>query len=276
MSLILLPGTELPARVGRVYHRPVPAEWRQQLDDAYPSNGLGFPWLVWEPGYDWILEGNDYDEVVERWMLYDCVSIETLDPDDPDKGDWNRGILMELKGAPPESLRQIIQMANGTTRIIPGTVITQRQWEIYRETGAYSRGAIWCVQGTNGGVPMSYPPIYCAVAKMKGLPIYPPMPGTQPYADFDGRTIHALKQYESIKERAWDIKKRKKQIGYLNQVAAREAIDLVGKWLEERIEAATEDGIRSDADIPIVDTQWDRKLDEQAALREASMPRMPL
>ncbi len=275
MSIILLPGTELPARIGRVYKRPVPAEWRQQLADAYPSNGLGFPWLVWEPGYDWRLEGNDYDEVVERWMLYQCVPIDTLDPNDPDKGDWDRGILMELKGPPPESLRQLTHMPDGTTRVIPGTVITQRTWEVYQQTGAYVL-PIWCVQGEHGGVPMSYPPIYRAVAKMRGFPTEPPMPGTQPYADFDGRTLNALKQYEGIKTRAWDVRKRKRQMGYLNQVAAREAIDMVAQWLAERIAEHTSSGLRADADVPIVDTQGDRKLDEQAALREASAPRMPL
>ena len=268
MSKLLLLSSE-PTQ--RVLSRPVPPEWRQQLADAYPPDAPnGFPWLVWEPGYDWILEGNTYDEIVERWMLYWCQPIETMNPFGHGQ-DYNLGILKELKGPPPESLRIVSTIAGRMVRIIPGTVITQRTWEVFHETGCYGR-PIWCVQGPNGGTPMAYPVLYQARAKINRLPTTPPMPGTLPYADFDNRVLASIAQYETIRERAWDVRKRKRTTGSRNRENEAKCVAMVDAWLQERVAAYAADiaPILPDADLPVTTTDWDRKLDEANAASEAA------
>ncbi len=270
-DLLLLP----PAPKQRILSRPVPSEWRQQLADAYPIvPGQPFPWLVWEPGYDWILQGNTHDEIVERYMLYWCIPIENLDPFGPGR-DWERGLLQELKGPPPESIRIVDKIAGRMVRILPGTVITQRTWEVYHETLAFTPSGcyalpIWCIQGAHGGNPMSYPPIYQVRAKMLGLPQEPPMPGTLPYADFDRRVTDALAGYETIRERAWDYRKHKRTIGSRNRETERKVTAMVDQWLQERVQPYAENiaPILMDADLPVTDIDWERKLDEDGLAKE--------
>jgi hypothetical protein len=261
----------------RVYQRPVPPEWDAALAEAYPRDRdmEAWPILVWEPGYDYVIEGNTVDEIVERWMLYNMIDIRCFDPNDPVHGAWNRGLLAELNGPPPESLRQTIPLPEApipnTVRIISGTgVVNQRQWELYRQTGRYGV-PIWCVQGDKGGTPMNYPPLFVARAKLKGLPLEPPLPGTLPYADFSALTLKALDQFVRIKERDLNIGENKKRTGILNQEEARACVKLVDALLEENV-AATADYVAwatKDWDVPIVDRDPAKDLEALNARQDA-------
>lgn len=251
---------------GRVYHRDVPHEWAAALAEAFPAGPMiaGLV-LVWEPGYDWVLEGQRTPEVVERWMLYHAYPEVFLDPNN----EVDAQLLAELKGPPPESLRQVIPIPEapvpGTVRVVPGTSITQRQWELFRQTGRYCQPA-WCIQGEHGGHPMAYPPVFQYLMRSKGKRSTPPLPGELPYAPFDGRVIAALKQYENLFVLAGDVKRRKRQVGFINREQARKVKQMAVDWLSARLDENADEilsGVRTIEDrLPSSDVDYVRKLDE--------------
>ena len=263
----------------RVYERPVPREWVEALAEVYPHDPMtDYPIIVWEPGYDWVLEGNKTNEVVERFMLYRTMPVEAFNPSDATNGEWNQGVLDELRGPSPESLRQVIRMPSapipGTVRIIPGTgIVNQRTWEIFRATGRYAQ-PIWCIQGSHGGTPMRYQPIEQMRCRLQGLPSQPPDPGTLPYAEFDQRVIVALKQREEVYDLASKISKRKRQVGYFNKEQGREALRIMDRWLNERSGALAEHVVagikRNNPDLPVTSTDWGREQEMSDAREEAA------
>lgn len=264
-------------RRNRVFRREVPPEWAAALAAAYPHKPYeAYPLLVWEPGFDYIIEGNAYDEIVERWMLYHMLPIEVLDPDDPQCGLWNRQVMDELKGPAPESLRKTIPMPEKgprVVRIISGTgVVNQRVWELYRQTGRYAI-PFWCIQGQKGGTPMDYPALFRKRLLIAHLPINPPMPGTLCYADFDSRVLDALAGFQTARERDLDVGRKRKLVGVLNRTEAAKAIALVDQWLLERV-ANHADYVAwatKDWDLPVSTVDPGREM-EKIKEREANDP----
>ena len=132
--------------------------------------------LVWEPGEAWA--------PVERWIVYEMMTLERAP---------QIGISEDLKGPPPRRFGRYVE-GFGFKRTRSFTV-SQRQWDIYQDTGLYGR-PLWIVQGRHGGHKRFWSDLEQNLIRMylnePDLECDPPAPGDLAYAEPDDRTITAL------------------------------------------------------------------------------------
>lgn len=151
--------------------------WQPELDRiAQPTDrGHSHLMLVWESGEEWA--------PVERWVIYEMMRPEQSYLD----------IWLDLDGPPPRSFGRYDTAKRRFVRT-RSSMISQHQWELYRETGRFGR-PVWIVQGEKGGhkrnwtdVEQNLAMIHCNTTEE----MMPPAPGDLCYAEPDQRTVTLL------------------------------------------------------------------------------------
>lgn len=215
------------------------AVWQSALDLLFPvSMEVSHFRLVWEPGNAYMVDG--MWQVVERWFLYEMFPIWTVTDD---------AILEELDGPPPRSLNVYEKHLQDVRNV---TTITQRQWDLYRETDRhYFARPYWVIQGDVGGHRLAYSTTERTLRKFAGLAPEAPLPGTQPYAPFDGRVLrhlYHLAELRRFKQRLHaDRRCRTAQMKAQRATLEREARQLQINWIESEITMESAKPIRREA-----------------------------
>lgn len=187
------------AKLQRVWIKAVPEEWERRLAEFSPQTNR-FTWLkiIWEQGYAW--------EPVERYMVYQMVPAHAVDPE----------ILEQLQDPHPPSKHgnyydSHFDNGDGTTGkfiLNPDCLITERAWNMYRETGCWGR-PYWVIQGTNGGHKRWFSKNEKKLLRLLGLPDEPAAPGDLPYAEFDEKCEANLRLVDVLKGAHSELRRRR-------------------------------------------------------------------
>lgn len=117
--------------------------------------------------------------------------------------------------------------------------ITQRQWRMWRELGAYGR-AIWIVQGNHGGHKKSFSELERKILRFNRRPDQPPFAGELPFARLDPRTLDKLRAMDRLS--AWmdrnasDWENRTvEDVDRVKDLAMKEITAKVYDWLDSQI-----------------------------------------
>ena len=146
--------------------------------------------------------------------------------------------------------------APGRELMLLREMVDQTAWEIFKETGRYSR-PFWVVQGDKGGHKRRLSLLERRVAKqMTGRAADVPVPGDLPYAPVDRRVVEALRPLDRMQGWAYalDISSRSPQHF---EATERAALDTAARelwsWLEHQVDAAWEDTetYRRKIDVPM-------------------------
>ena len=202
--------------------------WQPALDVIAPRTEEGLSWLAlrWEPGEEWA--------PVERWTVWEMMPVERAPLD----------IASELRGPNPRNFGHYDRALGRFVRSREFK-ISERQWQVYRETGCYGR-PIWIVQGSRGGHKRFWNGVEENLSLMRtgGLISEPPVPGELPYAEPDQRTIEKLRGLDMVArfgallhllsnkdEIRANLDRREKEI-------AREMARQLSTWLDDQVSEA--------------------------------------
>lgn len=232
------------------------AVWQSALDALFPvSMEVSHFRNVWEPGNAWMVDG--MWQVVERFFLYEMFPIWTVSDD---------AILEELEGPPPRSVNVYDRHRQDVANV---TTITQRQWNLYRETDKqYFARPYWVIQGDTGGHKLSYSTTERTLRKFAGLSADAALPGMLDYAPFDQRVVahlHHLASMRRFRQRLHaDRRARTAQMKAQRASMEREARALQLKWIEAEVDMEAARPIRREAvgqnaDPRRVDTDFSRE-----------------
>ena len=242
------------------YDPPVSASehavWQSALDTLFPvSDEASHFRVVWEPGNAWMVDG--MWQVVERWFLYEMFPIWTQS---------DEGVLEELDGPPPHALNRYRSDLQDVATV---TTITQRQWDLYRETDRrFFARPYWVIQGDIGGHKCAYATAERTLRKFAGLAPDAPLPGTLDYAPFDARVVrhlHHLADLRRFRQRLHaDRRLRVAQSKAQRLGREREARALQLRWIEDEIDmeaarAVRREAVSQNADPRRVDTDFSRE-----------------
>lgn len=149
---------------------------------------------------DWL--SSDYEEVCERWIIYQMMPAKYVLPDiaagldgphPSTLGFWTKkkhytaSEMWTLKktGKLPEQPKRVWH-----STAMPG--VTHRKWELWREFGCEAT-IFWVVQGDAGGHKYKIKDVAEMHAReLMGFPPDTPSVGDLPYAPFDSRVIEQL------------------------------------------------------------------------------------
>lgn len=216
------------------------AAWQDMLDRAIPQypGYVSHLKLVWEPGDAW--------DPVERWYLYDCTPRRVFEEaatkrrimgvSEYDNGDAI--LIRDLDGPSPREdgyydpiLKEFVHLREREC--------TLQQWRLWREQGVYGI-PWWVIQGDHGGHKRWFNQGEKKALRYAKLPDEPPVPGSLPYAPFDGRVLDRVLHYDRLRQfetklsragvkadqRALVAKARKAYLDHLTDVVL-EARDMV-------------------------------------------------
>lgn len=219
----------------------------EALAELAPKSEL-MPWLhlYWEPGDSWcsverFVLANMVPKAVLRaeHLFYQMVTGETHE---------NASLYSELEGGNPrwlghyDTIKEKYILNNNV--VLPPN-ITQRQWLLYHETGAYAMPC-WIVQGTRGGHKLAYSQIERLLLKQHGHPPDPPVPGDEgyPFAHPDQRMISAmrsadrLRSWAEVNSKDWRLR-TSADVAHTKANRQEDYEEAVWKWLEPQVEEPT-------------------------------------
>jgi hypothetical protein len=154
---------------------------------------------------DWM--SSDYEEVCERWVIYQMMPAKFVIPDiargldgpNPQAlGFWTKKThytasemwLLKKTGKVPEQPARVWH-----STAMPG--VTHRKWHLWREFGCEAK-LFWVVQGSAGGHKYKIKDVPEMHAReLMGLPPDTPSVGELPYAPFDARVIQQLARLDA-------------------------------------------------------------------------------
>lgn len=147
---------------------PHPVEWELALREISPvSEAHSFLIFLWkQPPLE-----NDKG----RWCLYEAIPEPLIEP----------GRLAELRSAPYWIL------PTPGERQAQAAVVSATQWEVYRERKLDVR-PLWCLQGSEGGTPLTYTSLEERYLRLMGKPDRPPYLGDLPFTGWDNRVKRAV------------------------------------------------------------------------------------
>lgn len=174
-------------------------DWQATLDRAIPryEGYVSHLRLVWEPGDAW--------DPVERWYLYDCVPRSVFEEaatkrrlmgvQEDDNADAI--LIRDLDGPSPRedgyydaTLKRFVHLRDREC--------TLQQWRLWQSHGLYGI-PWWVIQGERGGHKRWFSAPEKKALRYAGLPDEPPVPGSLPYAPFDGRVLDTVLRYDRFR-----------------------------------------------------------------------------
>lgn len=176
-----------------------PEAWVRDLEDigGAPNDRVPYLKLVWEPGevIDSGVEAERVSQLVQRWMIYELTPLQRT---------WRTVRetqqaairLAQLSGPPPRSMRYYVDSAETPQHpkrrvLMSNAPCTQREWELYRETG-HSPKLFWVIQGSHGGHKRRLTPEESKLLKQHHRPCKLPLPGDLCYAPYDRRVRNQI------------------------------------------------------------------------------------
>lgn len=117
--------------------------------------------------------------------------------------------------------------------------ITQRQWWMWRELGAYGR-AIWIVQGRFGGHKKSFSELERKVLRFNGRPDTPPWAGQLPFSRVDKRILEKLQAMDKLqtwmegRDKDWEHRTAE-DVSVAKDRAMKEIQNKIYDWLDSQI-----------------------------------------
>jgi hypothetical protein len=152
---------------------PAPSDLDRWRDLLYPVTGRPSEWLSWlEP----VWHG---EPDVCRVVLYQVYPARGTSP-----LFWAEDQRMTLAtGRPQPDPRFRVSL--------DPRLLTREQWMLYERFGCMSQ-PFWIVEGSHGGHKRQFSPVEQRLLGALGLPIDPPVAGSQPFAPVDQRTLDAL------------------------------------------------------------------------------------
>jgi hypothetical protein len=180
-----------------------PTPWQLELEQIAGPRSSRIPWLLldWEPGATW------GDEVVQRWLIYECVPIARLFGDPDLRSQLAAHQLVRALNGPSPASQRTWATRGGRWVMQSDSLVTQRQWELWRETGCYAN-PYWVLQGRRGGHKWRLNPHERRVLKAAGhLPELPPL-GAWCYAPWDNRVREMLVRERELRERFLSLGRR--------------------------------------------------------------------
>ncbi len=179
------------------WNRSPEPSWREELFTigGAPNLNAAYLDLVWWPGEPHHPGAERQD--VQRWCVVECLPEAALTKTTR-YALQARELLKALRGPPPASLRSWV-VKNGHRVIQSRSIVSQWQWELFRASGCFMQ-PYWIIQGVHGGHLWSFPPAYQMLLRMANRPLTPPVPGSLPYAEWDGRVRAQLVRERALRD----------------------------------------------------------------------------
>lgn len=156
-----------------------------------PSERFSWLRLAWFAG--------ERHDPVQRWVVWEVLPLPWL-LKQPGFAAQAEETLAALRGPPPRSLRRWT-VRRGVRRWTSESVVTQEQWDQFRETGCVAR-LFWVVQGAHGGHKQRFTLQEEQLLRLHGLPGAAPPMGALPYAPWDNRVRVALGRHRELHDEA--------------------------------------------------------------------------
>lgn len=256
-----------------------PQAWVRELEEVggQPNDRIPYLKLVWEPGEK--IEGGTPEErtaqLVQRWMVYELTPL---------KRHWRTRQeayqaaqrMAELNGPPPRTMRSYITTAETPQHprrriIMSESRVTQREWELHRETG-HSPKLFWVIQGSFGGHKRKLRPEEAKLLKQHGRPSNVPIPGALRYAPWDRRVRDKIAEMDRLRlmGKALDWERRSRGDFLREQRVSKAAFaqDLL-KWLDSQIAQSIEETLHKWRPSDLPSTGQRDATDEQIEAAEA-------
>lgn len=190
-----LASKPLPLAEFHAFDRVAPAAWQAALDAAFPpTDRQGRLVLVWDAGDRW--------EPINRWTIMEMQPWPFVESGK--RASYNgphprtNATLEAFIGG--QRVNIVLPMPKGTRFVLKGphmAEVDRLQWETHhawRRQGVLGAPVrFWVIEGTEGGYPYRLTPAERSLWKMQGK--LDPRPGDLPFADFDERTIAAIRAY---------------------------------------------------------------------------------
>ena len=202
----------------KLRRRTIPEEWEKWLADfSPPTNRFQYLKIIHEPGYPW--------EPIDRFIIYLMVPARFVMDE----------VLEQLQHPlPPSEMGNYYDHTLGEFVRNPDCLITERAWNLYRETECWGK-PYWVIQGNNGGHKRWFSTAEKKLLKLAGLPSEPPEVGSLEFAEFDERVKKQLVAQDLLKSVHARLKGARSQItaqGMLRQERQeRELREGLTKWL---------------------------------------------
>lgn len=175
-------GENVPNSVSDVMV-PFPAEWLEKLRDVNPISDVHSYLLPYRY------------RARERWVLYDCVPRNLIDPDLPVcVGMTGEQFLERVEGKAPRD--------RDADDFCP--YVSDVQHEFYRLHQVYAR-PFWVLQGESGGHQVAFDPWQKNLLAAQGLPTEPPQIGTLDACPFDNRVMQRLRELSRLTQLAGNL-----------------------------------------------------------------------
>lgn len=194
---------------------PAPSDlgrWQEECRQLFgqPNEHIAWAHLDW---YD--------DQGVNRLVVFQMVPLAKA----------SAIVLDELTGPEPA------WRGDGTAK---GATVTRLAWRLFHQYRAVPM-MFWVIEGERGGHQRRFSEMQQKLLSLTGLPTHPPVPGSQPYAPWDQRVIHALTQLDRV--RAWDkmldfADQRPEDLDLEMQAAAVAVKTAYLDWLTQQVDAA--------------------------------------
>jgi hypothetical protein len=234
--------------------RPVPPEWQTNLDQLAPGENVTRPMLSW-------LSGMPYGPV-QRWVIHEVVPgkiVGQILEDEDRQGIENsltRGLWEALKGPDPRTLGKWVPDKEVGKRWRSQSLVSRNQWDLHRQTGGLPMLS-WIIEGDHGGHSWQFGPFeqgFLLAANVDPALVQAmgeawPNPGSQPYADYDQRVLHALAERDLLRSwrqsLAWEDRTQRSQAGLIlaGETASRrqDMLARVMRWVDGQIGEAVSD-----------------------------------
>lgn len=217
---VKLYGTPLDY-VRSLLNRPMQKEWKEGIRRYSPkTDQTAYLDLFWKqpPGQP--------DKM--RLVIYEMVPAK----------DIPSGILLMLEDKPYWELPP--EQRHGREKMV-----SPFQWEMYRRERVWAR-PFWCIQGDNGGTPLTYSELEQDLLRMKGQPTTPPHLGALSFAPWDARVEQALAKRDRLWKYQGNIERMRKdnadpaKVEAEYQAAKKEFRRQFFHWWGEQLQEATE------------------------------------
>jgi hypothetical protein len=150
----------------------------------------------------------------ERWVLYDGLPIELIDPKQPmGVGAMGHEVIQWLRGPAPRDLEDWQR----------SPWVSDVQHEMHRLYGVYAR-PFWVLQGESGGHQVRYSPEQVNFLTQCGAAMEPPAIGSLPPCPFDNRVTVQLQRLSRLVQLNGSVERLRKE-GSSDAAEARLAAD---------------------------------------------------
>ena len=237
-----------------IYTQEPNPTWQQDLDRLWPGEHVSRLVLHWLAGLP--------TAPVQRWAIWEILPRKTVldivEEERKQKGEKQSFIGMlwnALQGPDPRTLGHWAS-ANGKKFWRTKSVVSREQWDLHRAFDGLPFLS-WIVEGVRGGHSWQFGAFEQNFLLATGatpdmindLHRAWPIPGSQPYADYDQRTFKALSERDLLRQWRqaiqWDMRTKRSMAGIITDTEAterrEEMVQRMLHWLDNQISDVVSD-----------------------------------